>query len=73
MHKTGSGRGLPGVYFYYEVSPVQAVVTERRGHGGFWRFICSIAAVLGGCYSVFRLIDANLSAFLELYRKGLLR
>ena len=26
----GSGRGLPGLYFYYEVLPIQALVTESR-------------------------------------------
>ena len=27
----GSGRGLPGIYFHYEVSPIHAIFEEKRG------------------------------------------
>eukprot|EP01035_Chromulina_nebulosa_P019238 gene19238-25089_t len=49
----GSGRGLPGVYFYYEVSPIQAVFEERR-IGNIWRFLTSVCAIVGGSFTVFQ-------------------
>jgi hypothetical protein len=61
----GSGRGLPGLYFYYEVSPIQAKIEERRRHGGFWRFFISLCAVVGGCFSVFGLVDSLISTKLN--------
>lgn len=51
----GSGRGLPGIYFHYEVSPIHAVFEEKRG--GTLRFLTSICAILGGMYSVMGLVD----------------
>ena len=51
----GSGRGLPGVYFYYELSPVLAVFEETRGT--FLRFITSVCAILGGLFTVMGLVD----------------
>eukprot|EP00979_Chaetoceros_neogracilis_P000643 scaffold161_cov206-Chaetoceros_neogracile.AAC.5 len=42
----GSNRGLPGVYFYYEVSPLHVEIEEYRH--GWIRFFTSVAAVVGG-------------------------
>ena len=54
----GSGRGLPGVYFYYETSPVQAVFEEvRGGGGGFLRLLTNICAIVGGTFTVMGLVD----------------
>ena len=54
----GSGRGLPGVYFYYETSPVQAVFEEVRGGGrGFLRLLTNICAIVGGTFTVMGLVD----------------
>ena len=36
----GSGRGLPGVYFHYELSPIQALFEERRGGAAGLRHQC---------------------------------
>lgn len=51
----GSGRGLPGLYFHYEVSPIQAVFEEKRG-GGFG-FMVSACAIVGGLFTVMGLVD----------------
>jgi endoplasmic reticulum-Golgi intermediate compartment protein 3 len=55
----GSGRGLPGVYFNYEISPVQAVFEETSGK--FLRFVTSLCAILGGLYTVMGLLDGLIS------------
>lgn len=67
----GSGRGLPGVYFYYELSPVQANFEERRLAGGWMRFIMSICAIVGGSYTVMGLLDILMSKIAKLNNKGL--
>lgn len=51
----GSGRGLPGVYFYYEMSPVHAVYEETKGK--FTSFLTSLCAILGGLYTVMGILD----------------
>lgn len=51
----GSGRGLPGLYFHYEVSPIQAVFEEKRG--GALGFLVSACAVAGGLFTVMGLVD----------------
>ncbi len=51
----GSGRGLPGLYFNYEVSPIQALFEEKRG--GTMKFLTSVCAIVGGVFSVMRLVD----------------
>lgn len=56
----GSGRGLPGVYLFYEVSPLQAVFEERRK--GVLPFVTGLCAVVGGVYTVMGLLDSLLSS-----------
>jgi hypothetical protein len=66
----GSGRGLPGIYFYYEISPVQAVFQEVRSHkGGFMKLITSIFAIAGGSFTIFGLIDNLIIYSLSFYKK----
>merc|ERR1712146_527899 len=58
----GSGRGLPGVYFYYETSPVQAIFEETRGGGrGFMRLLTNLCAIVGGTFTVMGLVDMLLN------------
>lgn len=52
----GSGRGLPGLYFNYEVSPIQALFEERRARR-LLPFIVSVCAIIGGVFSVMRIVD----------------
>ncbi len=53
----GSGRGLPGIYFYYELSPISAKFTEKRKNGFVFRFITSLCALIGGAYNFMWLLD----------------
>lgn len=55
----GSGRGLPGLFFHYEVSPVCFEVTEMRD--GFLAFFVGLAAIVGGVYVTFGQIDRALA------------
>lgn len=66
----GSGRGLPGVYFYYEESPLQVVFQEERK--GSWQFLTSVCAIIGGVYTVMGLVDTMLSSFSKFAKKSLL-
>ena len=72
MH-VGSGRGLPGLYFYYEISPVQAEVEVRNAQGGFWRFFTSVSAMIGGSFVFFGLVDTAIAYLSRLCKKSLLR
>jgi len=45
----GSDRGLPGVFFFYDISPIHAIFEERRRRG--WsQFFTSIFAICGGLF-----------------------
>lgn len=59
----GSGRGLPGVYFYYEVSPIQAFIEEKKR--SWMHFVTSVCAIVGGAYSLMGLVDLLLSYVLR--------
>lgn len=52
----GSDRGLPGVYFFYEVSALHVEIEEELL--GYSRFLTSVAAVVGGFVSVMKMADA---------------
>lgn len=58
----GSNKGLPGVYFFYEVSSLHVKIEEYRY--GWIRFITSVAGVVGGIFSSMRIAD------LYFYSKG---
>lgn len=51
----GSSRGLPGLYFHYEVSPIQAHFEEKRSGG--LAFLVSACAIAGGFFTVMGLVD----------------
>jgi len=63
----GSQRGLPGVYFYYEVSAIQAKFEERCP--GHLRLLTSACAIIGGIFTVLGLVDSTISS-LFLSKKG---
>ncbi|CAN0109434.1 unnamed protein product [Ectocarpus sp. 6 AP-2014] len=58
----GTSRGLPGVYFYYEVSPVQALVEEKRK--GFLAFLTGACGVVGGVYTILGLVNTGIDGLL---------
>lgn len=51
----GIGRGLPGVFFFYEISSLHVELVEKRL--GWVRFLTSICAVVGGAFSVMMFAD----------------
>jgi len=52
----GGGRGLPGVFFFYEISPLHVEIVE--GHRkGYIAFFTSVCAIVGGVVTTFGLID----------------
>jgi hypothetical protein len=62
----GSGRGLPGIYFYYDISPIQALKEEKRGiNGRFSRFLTNVCAIVGGSFTVLGLVDSLVNAFIK--------
>ena len=61
----GSGRGLPGIYFHYEMSPIQAYFEEKRRRGGLLGFITSACAIVGGAFSLMGLVDLMLGAIMQ--------
>ena len=52
----GSSRGLPGVFFFYEVSPLHVEIKE--GHRkGYVAFFTSVCAIVGGVITCMSMID----------------
>lgn len=60
---TGFSRGLPGVYFYYEVSPVQALVEEKRR--GLLAFLTGACGAVGGVYTILGLVNAGIDGLMR--------
>jgi hypothetical protein len=51
----GSNRGLPGVFFFYEVSALHVEFEEfRRGYSHFFTGVC---AAVGGAFTVMGMLD----------------
>lgn len=52
----GSNRGLPGVFFFYEVSPLHVEIVEgyRKGWVAFFTSVC---AIVGGVVTTIGMID----------------
>lgn len=68
----GSGKGLPGLYFYYEVSPVQAIFEERRKHN-FLSFLTNVCAIVGGAFSVMGIVDVLINFSTKFFWRDVLR
>lgn len=66
-----SGRGLPGVYFNYELSPIQAVFEEKQK--SFMSFITSVCAIIGGIYTVIGIFDGFILRVIDSFGKSLLQ
>lgn len=52
----GGGRGLPGVFFFYEISPLHVEIVEdyRKGYIAFFTSVC---AIVGGVVTTMGLLD----------------
>ncbi|PNW73965.1 hypothetical protein CHLRE_13g579850v5 [Chlamydomonas reinhardtii] len=52
----GAGRTLPGVFFFYDLSPIKVKIVE---HGSsFLSFLTSVCAIVGGVFTVSGIVDA---------------
>ena len=56
-----------GVYFYYEMSPVQAVFEVK--HKSFGYFVTTCCAILGGAYTVIGMMDGIIGGLLAKFMK----
>ncbi|XP_078444422.1 uncharacterized protein LOC144713646 isoform X3 [Wolffia australiana] len=49
-------RYLPGVYFYYDLSPIK--VTFKEAHIPFLHFLTTVCAIVGGVFTVSGILDS---------------
>jgi len=52
----GGGRGLPGVFFFYEISPLHVEIVENY-RKGYIAFFTSVCAIVGGVVTTMGLLD----------------
>eukprot|EP01018_Ginkgo_biloba_P033910 Gb_08844 [translate_table: standard] len=52
----GLSRSLPGVFFFYDLSPIKVQFTEQRTP--FLHFLTNICAIIGGIFTVSGIIDS---------------
>merc|ERR1711998_297774 len=50
-----AGRGLPGVFVFYDLSPIMCTFTETRP--SFATFLTSVCAIVGGVFTVAGIVD----------------
>lgn len=55
--------GLPGIFFFYDLSPIMVDVEEQRQ--SFFHFLTQTCAILGGVFTVAGMIDKVLYAGLQ--------
>ncbi|CAB9521682.1 reticulum-Golgi intermediate compartment protein 3 [Seminavis robusta] len=67
----GTGRGLPGVFFFYEVSPLHVIIEEEQK--GWVAFFTSVCAVVGGVVTAMGILDQSLFAASQKNPQGLAR
>jgi hypothetical protein len=68
----GGGRGLPGVFFFYEISPLHVEIVEgyRRG----WiHFFTSVCAIVGGTVTIMGMVDQYMHSTRSKKADGLVR
>lgn len=65
-----AGRGLPGLYFNYEVSPIQANFEEKRKT--LASLVTSLCAIIGGVYTVMGILDSAFGIASKLFSSSLL-
>ncbi|MCO5559472.1 hypothetical protein L7F22_013072 [Adiantum nelumboides] len=54
--EVGMGRSLPGVFFFYDLSPIKVNFNQRNTP--FLHFLTNVCAIVGGVFTVFGIIDA---------------
>lgn len=51
-----SGNGLPGVFFFYDISPLKVIYIEEKV--SFLHFLTSVCAIVGGVFTVSGIVDS---------------
>jgi len=51
----GAGRGLPGVFVFYDLSPIMCTFKETQP--SFTAFLTSVCAIVGGVFTVAGIVD----------------
>ncbi|CDO97460.1 unnamed protein product [Coffea canephora] len=54
--EAGHSRTLPGVFFFYDLSPIK--VTYKEDHASFLHFMTHICAIVGGIFTIAGIVDA---------------
>ncbi|KAI3770214.1 hypothetical protein L6452_01339 [Arctium lappa] len=49
-------RSLPGVFFFYDLSPIKVTFTET--HASFLHFMTNVCAIVGGIFTVAGIVDS---------------
>ncbi|KAL7119405.1 hypothetical protein ACP275_02G060900 [Erythranthe tilingii] len=49
-------RSLPGIFFFYDLSPIKVTFTEE--HASFLHFLTHICAIVGGVFTVAGIVDS---------------
>ncbi|MQL91473.1 hypothetical protein Taro_024083 [Colocasia esculenta] len=52
----GHQHSLPGVFFFYDLSPIKVTFTE--GHVSFLHFLTNVCAIVGGVFTVSGILDS---------------
>ncbi|KAG9158442.1 hypothetical protein Leryth_013175 [Lithospermum erythrorhizon] len=50
------GRSVPGVFFFYDLSPIKVTFTEE--HVSFLHLLTNVCAIVGGVYTVAGIVDS---------------
>lgn len=61
------GRSLPGVFFFYDLSPIKVHIQEQRA--SFLHFLTNVCAIVGGIFAVSGLIDGTVYQAEQVIRK----
>ncbi|KAJ9545888.1 hypothetical protein OSB04_025595 [Centaurea solstitialis] len=54
--EVGQLQTLPGVFFFYELSPIKVTFTEE--HVSFFHFLTNVCAIVGGVFTVSGILDS---------------
>lgn len=63
----GPAKTLPGVFFFYDLSPIKVKIVEAST--SFLHFLTSVCAIVGGVFTVSGILDAFVYQGEKLIRK----
>lgn len=62
------GSGLPGVFFFYDLSSIRVTIADQPK--SFGHFITSLCAIAGGMFTVFGVIDSGIHIAFRKYKNA---